>query len=1559
MKRTVLFALLLILGIGLCSNVFAQIDVTIGNGTTANTATNGPTPYGTYWKNFREQYLVLASEIEAQGGGAGNINSLAFNVQAVNNCSPMPNYTIRLKHTTQTALTTTFEVGEYQTVFVQDNFLPVVGWNTHTFSTPFVWNGTSNILVEVVTSIIPGNYTQNASVYYSTPGFYSSLRYQSDSTEASTAPTGTRNLNRSNMRFNMASVVLPPNDLKGVSLTGPITPSVATTANYTVTVYNHGSAAQADYLVKLYRGADIEVGSVAGTLIQPDENLSFSIPWTPAAEGAEVLYGKVVLAGDTNPANDQAPPLSVWVMPAGINIVAIGTGTTSNTASSYPTPYGTYYKNFRQQYLYTAAELLAAGAAPGFITSLGFNVAAVNNCSPMPNYTIRLKSTTQTALTTTFEVGDYTQVWYQNNFVPVEGWNFHTFSTPFLWDGSSNLLVDIVTTLIPGNYTENASVYYTATTGMYTSLHFQNDTVDASTSPTGTATLNRANLRMGMVFGGLAALNGNVFSGGSPVEGVNIAIDGTTYHTLTDALGYYSFPNLLPGDYTVTASQLGYFSQSLPVTLVAEQTTTLNFDLVALPLVTVSGLVVGSDQPSVGLAGVAINLDGVLDYTGSTDALGQFSIPGVLSGQAYAYSFVKTGYQSLSGNITVGAADYDLGTLVMNENVLPPVNVVATEATDFSSVLVNWDAPGTFAGEWIHYDSGEFNTSVGTNSAADFDVAIRYPASALTAYIGTSLQAVKVWPYSAGSFSIRVWTGGSPTAPGSMVIDQPFTPVLDTYNTVLLSSPVYITGTEELWFGYRCNVTSGYPAGCDAGPAVNGFGNMIYFQGGWSTLVDLAPSLDYNWNIQGFVGYAAPTPAPLLPASGFTAKAGQERALQGYKVWRLPLGEETNEAAWTPLTPTPVNALSFTDTAWAPLQPASYKYAVKSAYLNNVYSPAAFSNTLEKGMMGVLTGTVTDFGTGLPLAGAVVTAGTYSGTTDALGVYSFTVHQGSYTISCSKTGYQEYTQADVWLQGSQTTTLNIALYEFTLPVSHLTATESSDQSYVDLTWFAPGTASDSFVDGFEDYPDFALNFAPWTTVDVDGSNTYTMSGATWPNSGTPQAFIIMNPTATTPPATSITAHGGVKMATCVAASTPPNNDWLISPQYMPTVGDEFSFWGKSHVADYGLERFKVGISTTGTNPADFTIISGASYIQVPINWTEYTFSLSAWAGQQIYIAIQCVSYDAWLFFVDDVQIGAPSAKLSFPAVVSLPGSADRSAAPLLQATPRTYVPATTQTVQPNRSLVGYQAWRLAEGSETNEGSWIPLTVAAIPDTHLVDPGWGSLPTGNYRWAVKSAYSGGLLGPVKFSNVLTRTGGTVPVELSSFTAVQTAANYVQLAWITQSETAMLGYRVYRNTTQDESTAIQVTDVLIPATNTSSSHSYGYTDAEVSIGQTYYYWLEGVEFNLSEFYGPVSVALDGNVPPVWPELTTLHSAYPNPFQSSASTNIGVALKENESGTLTIYDIRGQVVRTYSLRQGFNTVNWNGRDSRGSLCGSGVYFYRLSTPSLTQTRKLVLTK
>ena len=199
----------------------------------------------------------------------------------------------------------------------------------------------------------------------------------------------------------------------------------------------------------------------------------------------------------------------------------------------------------------------------------------------------------------------------------------------------------------------------------------------------------------------------------------------------------------------------------------------------------------------------------------------------------------------------------------------------------------------------------------------------------------------------------------------------------------------------------------------------------------------------------------------------------------------------------------------------------------------------------------------------------------------------------------------------------------------------------------------------------------------------------------------------------------------------------------------------------------------------------------------------------------------------------------------------------------------------------------------------------------------------------------------------------------PVELSSFTATLTALNYVQINWITQSESNLLGYRVYRYEPSIQDNAILITPTLIQATNTSQTQSYTVLDNEVEVGSTYLYYLESVEANKSEFFGPVSISVQGEVPPVYPQVSELKNAYPNPFKANNSTTIAVEVKEGENATLSIYNLQGKLVKTFKVGQGSHNISWNGADTNGKACGSGIYLYKLSTQTTNQTKKMVIVK
>ena len=239
--------------------------------------------------------------------------------------------------------------------------------------------------------------------------------------------------------------------------------------------------------------------------------------------------------------------------------------------------------------------------------------------------------------------------------------------------------------------------------------------------------------------------------------------------------------------------------------------------------------------------------------------------------------------------------------------------------------------------------------------------------------------------------------------------------------------------------------------------------------------------------------------------------------------------------------------------------------------------------------------------------------------------------------------------------------------------------------YAHFTWEAPGTST-GFADGFETYDDFVLEFAPWTLVDVDGSVTYYITGYTFPNQGYVGSYIIFNPSQVSPPLTDAPTHSGDKMAACFASAGPTylNDDWMITPQITITNGDEVSFFAKSYTDDYGLERFNVAVSTTGTAPADFTVISAAPYVEAPIEWTEYNYDLSSYAGQSVYVAIQCVTADAFIFFVDDFHVGPP-ADVVYAKLPIMNGSAGKG---ICEFIPGKIV----STTDNSRDLIGYEVY---------------------------------------------------------------------------------------------------------------------------------------------------------------------------------------------------------------------------------------------------------------------------
>ena len=205
--------------------------------------------------------------------------------------------------------------------------------------------------------------------------------------------------------------------------------------------------------------------------------------------------------------------------------------------------------------------------------------------------------------------------------------------------------------------------------------------------------------------------------------------------------------------------------------------------------------------------------------------------------------------------------------------------------------------------------------------------------------------------------------------------------------------------------------------------------------------------------------------------------------------------------------------------------------------------------------------------------------------------------------------------------------------------------------------------------------------------------------------------------------------------------------------------------------------------------------------------------------------------------------------------------------------------------------------------------------------------------------------------------------TLPVTLSHFSATMTAQNYVNLTWVSQTESNLMGYNVLRSVSEELSTASQIC-ALIPATNSSEAQTYTYLDKELVEDGTYYYWLQSVDMcGTTGFYGPASVifSITGDTgTPAIPTVTQLEDAYPNPF--NPNTTLRYQLKDAGNVKIDIYNQRGQLVRSFVKSHdaaGYYNILWDGCDDSGNTLASGVYLYRMTSGKYSGVKKLVLQK
>ena len=925
------------------------------------------------------------------------------------------------------------------------------------------------------------------------------------------------------------------------------------------------------------------------------------------------------------------------------------TGDGSSTSNEYLPCYSYYNYNLTQQ-IYTPAEIGAIGS----INSIAFyNGGSTKTLSELDFYMVHTDKSEFSSTSDWITVTSNDLVYSGTNVEMTEGqWTIINFTTPFVYDGVSNLA------LITDEHMQYSSGLrcrvFTPASGGYCSLQVNSDGTNYDPySPT-------------QYSGTLMNVKNQILV--NPSGSLSRSFPENASCTLiAEPNEHYHFT-----EWTENGSQISTNTTHAISNIAADHNVVANFELDTYEITasanpTNGGTITGADTYSYGAAATLI----------ATPSTGYHFVNWTENGDEVStnatYSFTVTGARTIVANftpdtytITATASPAAGGTVSGggNYNYGDNCTVTATANTGY-----------TFDG-WY-----ENNSLVSSNAAYSFTV--------------TAARTLEA-RYTLNSYTITATA--SPTAGGTITGDGTYnygdnctltaTPntgyTFDGWyenNSVVSTNAAYsftVTAARTLEARYTQNqyvltINYRYSDNSQAAstytddqlhyndsysinsPAITGYTPSQATVSGTMPDEDVTVNVTYNVNSHN-VTYAytgnVPTGAPAVPATqtynyGATVPAAEVPTMEGYtfsgwsgEVSTMPDNDVNVTGYWTVNTHTlTINYVDGNNNTLATQYTGNVdyndSYSVNSPAVTG-YTPdqATVSGTMPDNDVTVnVTYTLNSYAitaTASPAAGGTVSGnGTYN-------------HGDNCTVTATaNTGYT----FDGWYENNSVVSTSAA-YTFTVTAartleanfscvapSNLTAGNITPTSAT-LNWEGEaesynvryrtagntttnGNASLIFSDDFE-----SGSLSSWTTIDADGN------GHNWT-------------AATTIGNLTLSAHSGSGVAYSQSydnnvGDLSPNN-WLITPQVQ--LGGSVSFWAVGQDPSWSSEHFAIYVSTTGTNPADFTSI--LSEHTTTGEYVQYTADLSDYSGLG-YVAIRHFNCSEFILNVDDFELYGPS-----------------------------------------------------------------------------------------------------------------------------------------------------------------------------------------------------------------------------------------------------------------------------------------------------------------------------
>jgi alpha-tubulin suppressor-like RCC1 family protein len=190
---------------------------------------------------------------------------------------------------------------------------------------------------------------------------------------------------------------------------------------------------------------------------------------------------------------------------------------------------------------------------------------------------------------------------------------------------------------------------------------------------------------------------------------------------------------------------------------------------------------------------------------------------------------------------------------------------------------------------------------------------------------------------------------------------------------------------------------------------------------------------------------------------------------------------------------------------------------------------------------------------------------------------------------------------------------------------------------------------------------------------------------------------------------------------------------------------------------------------------------------------------------------------------------------------------------------------------------------------------------------------------------------------------------LPVELNRFD-VTVNRNRATLFWATATETDNAGFEIVRFFKRGNQSFWDVVGFVRGAGTTQEIREYTFEVSDLEVGR-HRFRLRQIDFDGTfEFSSEVEAVV------AIPGTHFLGEAYPNPFNPRSYFSVAVPVEQRV--TVTVHDLSGRLVETvFEGNLPANELRWFTIDGTG--LASGLYLYRLTGPSFSETRSVTLLK